>query len=136
MKVSFDFDDTLCCSLYGDPLWEVVNLMKAHHEKGDEIFIVTTRMHYHMPEVDMFVESYNLPVKKENRHCTNMKYKNDTLKKLGIEKHFDDNPDEFDCMDKSIEKIFVHPDGVPKDWESFDKTRTYRRTGFQPDRGI
>jgi hypothetical protein len=130
MKVSFDFDDTLCNSTHGQPLWEVVNHMKEHHEKGDEIFIVTTRMHYHMPEVDMFVQKHDLPVKKENRHCTNMEYKFKTLKELGIHKHFDDNPEEFDRMDDTIEKVFVPADGIPKSWESFDKTRSYRRTGW------
>lgn len=84
MKVSFDFDDTL---------YKVIDKLIAHYEAGDEIYIVTTRMDEDMQEVRDFVEKYKLPV--IGIYNTNFSWKRNTLKRLQIDLHYDDNVEEL-----------------------------------------
>lgn len=94
MKISFDYDDTL----EREHLQALANSIKDQHE----LWIVTTR--YENPEdyktssknlhKPIFEAAEQLSIPKERIVFTNMKYKADTLKKHGIQIHFDDNEHE------------------------------------------
>jgi acid phosphatase class B len=101
--VSFDFDSTLQLEVIdadGDvvghaPNKEIIDLVHLHHSKGNKVILVTTRMDKFMDEVRQFIEDNDLPISPEDIHNTNMSWKRNTLKRLKVDIHFDDNVDEL-----------------------------------------
>lgn len=93
MRVSFDFDATLCYDFLKAPNKKVIEKMKEHDAAGDYIMIVTTRMDKDMPEIHEFIKKHDLPVKEV--HNTNFTWKRNTLKRLKVDMHYDDNPEEY-----------------------------------------
>ena len=102
MNVSFDFDGTLHRD--GRPLWPAIGLLRWHHDAGHRVIIVTTRTksherpswwRIHEPDrllVHGFIKRYRLPVK--HVAYTSHQPKIDTLIRLGIDLHYDDDPAE------------------------------------------
>jgi acid phosphatase class B len=101
--VSFDFDSTLQLDVLdedGDamthaPNDEIIEKVWDHHERGNKVILVTTRLDKFMDEVREFVLENKLPILPEDIHNTNMDWKRNTLKRLKVDIHFDDNPDEL-----------------------------------------
>lgn len=104
--VSFDFDDTLLQTLpdedwglvEGGPNEPVLALLRAHAAAGDTVIVVTSRMEAHEARtgrtaVADFVREHALPVAAV--HFTNGRPKAPTLVALGVDKHFDDDPEEL-----------------------------------------
>jgi len=106
MKVSFDFDDTLQSSLEPDRNFPMNNwhgainrnieeLVHFHANRGDEVIIVSTRydIEENKQEIEEFIKIHKLPIK--DIFLTNFKWKRNTLKRLKVDMHFDDNLDEL-----------------------------------------
>ena len=101
--ISFDFDSTLQIPVIdadGDevghvPNPEMISKVFEHHELGHKVIIVTTRLDKFMDEVHQFVKDNDLPIAPEDIHNTNMTWKRNTLRRLKVNVHFDDNPDEL-----------------------------------------
>lgn len=100
MKISFDFDYTLMFpsgddSLIGKPNTEFVNKFKRHMVSGDEVYIVTSRNENvsSRNQITKFCQKNGLRPKKII--ATNGKIKAPTLQELGIELHYDDDPQEM-----------------------------------------
>ena len=93
-KVSFDFDDTLSLKKYQD-------IAKSLIEKGDDVHIVTRRRKSESEEVYKVAKELGIPESKV--HFTEGKLKWDTIKKLGIEKHYDNNQNEVDKIKELTE---------------------------------
>ena len=94
-KISFDFDATLGHVPY------IQNLCKCLLiDKHNEIFIITRRYGYVHPEfgdemTQVLAVAAKFGIKKENVVFTNREYKVGTIKKLGIQIHFDDDATEI-----------------------------------------
>jgi len=129
MLVSFDFDDTLAMTR-PDENWGSVNCgpnepmiaaLRAHHEAGDEVIIVTSRhadgeFDCNRPKgwppvvfVGVFVAEHKLPV--TAIHFTDGENKVVTLERLGVVKHFDDDEEELALLPDHIEGVLapIHP---------------------------
>jgi hypothetical protein len=93
MLVSFGFDGVLCS--HDGKLFEATEgLLRGHVALGDEVVVVTSRRRArHGQEVFDFVERYSLPVSAV--YFTKHEYKVNTLRALGVGRHYDDNPDEL-----------------------------------------
>ena len=108
--VSFDFDDTLQLTPWDSekadwagydldnqplsfPNERIFDILRQYKEKDWKVIIVTTRNDEYMPEVHEFIKKHNLPV--EEVHNTNMSWKKNTLKRLNVHTHYDDNKDEL-----------------------------------------
>lgn len=109
MLVSFDFDDTLIIhdvdQDYSYPNMEMINKLKEYVKNGDKVVIVTTRFAEHKQEVVDFVKLYELPV--DSIYCTDHSWKRNTLKRLGVEIHYDDNKDEIRRLKHTKVKGFL-----------------------------
>jgi len=92
MNIAFDIDGTMI---------HMHHIVDRFQRFGDEIFIVTTRE----PEdnVEVFEWADDLQIKRENIHFTNHQLKLDTLHKLNINLHFDDDPIEVDEINSNSE---------------------------------
>ncbi len=121
MRVSFDFDDTLLQTLpdedafliEGGPNEAMLAILRVHAAAGDEVLIVTSRTtDMSSPtrsSVSAFVQAHALPVVAV--HFTAGQPKVATLISLGVEKHFDDDPEELAALPDHIQGVLVplHP---------------------------
>lgn len=99
-KVSFDFDDTLSTKRGKD-------LAKKLMSEGDEIYITTRRQEKDSESVYKVADELGIPHSRV--HFTNGKLKWQLLKELGINVHYDNNPDEIKAIqDKSPEIKAIH----------------------------
>lgn len=107
MRVSFDFDGTLCDErgrLFVDTEAKVC----AHMLAGDEVLLVTSRYREHGgPSLFAFLDKYNLRSMFAEVHFTEHQYKADTLRDLGVDRHYDDNRDELARLHDCTEGVFV-----------------------------
>jgi hydroxymethylpyrimidine pyrophosphatase-like HAD family hydrolase len=119
--VSFDFDDTLISyqesSYFSEiPILneKVYSLMKQYKADGYKVIIVTTRYeHLWGSETLEILTKFNIlgPIieSKDDVHFTNHQWKVDTLKKLNVSIHYDDNPYEIQMLNGTeIVGILVH----------------------------
>lgn len=107
-KISFDFDNTL------DKEY-VQRLVKVHQNAGDIVYIVTSRIDKifdndrnfigYVENTDLYKMAEKLGISKENIHFTNQQLKLDTLIKLGISMHYDDDVIEIDEINRSNKEI-------------------------------
>lgn len=92
--ISFDFDGTLSTNK-GQHIAK-----KVLTNPNDEVFIITKR--FKDTESDEVYEvADELGIKKENIYFTNGKKKDDTIKRLGIQLHYDDQQVEIDSIIKN-----------------------------------
>jgi hypothetical protein len=99
-KVSFDFDDTLSTNRGKD-------LAKKLMSEGDEIYITTRRQEKDSASVYKVADELGIPHSRV--HFTNGKLKWQLLKDLGINVHYDNNPDEIKAIeDKAPEIKAIH----------------------------
>lgn len=92
--VSIDFDDTLSTERGQD-------MAKKLLEQGVDLHIVTRRNKNENEDVERIADLVGIP--KNKIHYTEGKLKWDTLQKLGVTKHIDNNPDEIDAIRKNTD---------------------------------
>ena len=92
-KVSMDYDDTLSTDRGKE-------LAKKLIKEGQDVSIITRRQADQLDEVYKVADELGIPHDKV--HATNGKLKWETIKKLGIEKHIDNNEKELEAIDKNV----------------------------------
>lgn len=125
--VSFDFDGTILNSHFDATTGKfvctglkkhIVDEMRRHYLSGKEVIIMTRRKaekseieedNNGLPTVRKVVKEYGLPVKKV--YFTQGTLKGPWLKALGVELHYDDDPEEVqEAVRHGVETIFVEDD--------------------------
>jgi len=123
MLVTFDFDDTLLMTrpdeewgvVEDGPNTLVIEKMRAFLDAGHEVHIVTTRKAAGEEQDDSeptrtavrpFLQEHRLLDRIAGIHFTDGVPKADTIKRLGSNKHFDDDDHEIDNLPKGC--IGVH----------------------------
>lgn len=89
--VSFDFDGTLSTPKGQE---KALNLIK----EGYRVFIITARQSKDSKEV--FDVADKLGIRRSDIYFTNGKNKWETVKRLGIAIHYDNNPEQVDLINK------------------------------------
>jgi len=117
MRVSFDFDDTLL-SLGFDvdemefyelgPNEKILNKLRSHVKKGDDVFVVTSRQWTQSSQdeiEDLLATAGVLHHVKDIVHVG--AYKAPTLEKMQIDMHYDDSPYELSLLPSHIKGVLV-----------------------------
>jgi hypothetical protein len=97
-KVSFDFDDTLSTK-------RGQTLAKRLITQGKDVYIITRRQESASAEVYKVADELGIP--KSKIYFTNGKMKWETIKRLGIDIHYDNNQDEIDLIDKNTDAVGI-----------------------------
>lgn len=95
-KVSIDYDDTLSTD-------RGLELAKKMLKEGKDVSIITRRQADQLGEVYKRADELGIPHDKV--HATNGKLKWETIKKLGIEKHIDNNEDEIKAIKENLPDV-------------------------------
>jgi hypothetical protein len=95
-KVSIDYDDTLSTERGKE-------LAKKMLEEGKDVSIITRRQADQLEEVYKTADELGIP--RDKVHATNGKLKWETIKKLGIEKHIDNNQNEIDAINENAPDV-------------------------------
>lgn len=108
MLISFDFDDTL--SFGGDYIGnpKILDKVREHIKAGDICVIVTarSRQQFSILEIDGFIFEHNLDISAV--YFTNHELKGPTLKYIGADVHYDDDPKHLDsCIACGIKAFQV-----------------------------
>lgn len=105
LKVSFDFDSTL-----SEDYIQMICKTLLNDTENYDIYVVTSRFNnlYHKNS-DLFKIIDDLKIPREKVFFTDGDLKFKTLKKLNIDIHFDDMPDEIlECFNNGIKGILVN----------------------------
>jgi len=125
---TFDFDDTLKFTDTKSAT-AMVEAARELSSRGTQIYIVSSRKNSweNMLEITQFIKENDLPISPsplndQGVHLTNFADKLDTLVKLGSQMHFDDDPQEFEVIqrgDTEIKMMKVDPNTgtVDLDWK-------------------
>jgi len=95
-KVSIDYDDTLSTDRGKE-------LAKKLMQEGKDVSIITRRQADQMDEVYNTAKELGIP--RDKVHATNGKLKWETIKKLGIERHIDNNSKELEAIAENIPNV-------------------------------
>jgi len=95
-KVSIDYDDTLSTDRGKE-------LAKKLLKEGKDVSIITRRQADQLDAVYKTADALGIPHDKV--HATNGALKWETIKKLGIEKHIDNNSKELDAINKNLPNV-------------------------------
>jgi hypothetical protein len=100
--VSFDFDDTLVAFKAQKPT-TLLRRLCEHLKQGDDVIVVTARSDdfekvFGVRRPDSWLEEWGLPSIPVIR--TNWRLKGPTLKRLGVDLHYDDRPAEIRSAQK------------------------------------
>ena len=95
-KVSIDYDDTLSTDRGKE-------LAKKLLEEGKDVSVITRRQADQLDEVYKTAEELGIP--RDKVHATNGKLKWETIKKLGIERHIDNNENEIKAIQENIPDV-------------------------------
>ena len=119
VKVSFDFDNTLTvmrfnpdegifCDFHG-PNLVMLQCMHAHIQNGNEVHVITSRTEStaSKTEIMRLLANNGLVRKIEAIHFTNVQLKAGLIRKLGIFRHHDDDPEEIAALPPSCDGILV-----------------------------
>jgi len=94
-KISFDFDDTISLSRYQ-------NIAKRLIAEGKTVYIVTRRQdNFHPEQVYKVADEVGIPHSRV--YFTNGQMKWETIKRLNIAEHYDNNPDEIRLINENTE---------------------------------
>lgn len=91
-----DYDDTLSTE-------EGKELAKKMLKEGKDVSIITRRQADQMDEVRKTADELGIP--QDKVHSTNGKLKWETIKKLGIERHIDNNEDELKAIAENVPDV-------------------------------
>jgi hypothetical protein len=95
-KVSIDYDDTLSTDRGKE-------LAKRLLKEGKDVSIITRRQSDQLDAV--YNTAKELGISKDKIHATDGKLKWETIKKLGIEKHIDNNSKELEAIAKNLPNV-------------------------------
>ena len=95
-KVSIDYDDTLSTDRGKE-------LAKRLLKEGKDVSIITRRQSDQLDAVYKTADELGIP--KDKVHATDGKLKWETIKKLGIEKHIDNNSKELEAIAKNLPNV-------------------------------
>jgi uncharacterized HAD superfamily protein len=120
--ITVDFDECLAETVpaaWGGtslkPIQRIIDFVKQHHTKGNEMHIVTFRNWNNKKEVENFCRLHNIPIK--SVVCTEGKNKVPFIKKLNSKLHVDDSVEVCTlCIMAGIDVLLV-------DWDQ-EKTNT------------
>jgi hypothetical protein len=98
LKVSIDYDDTLSTQSGKDLARRLIN-------EGKDVYVVTRRQQSQLGPVYRIADEIGIPHSKI--HATNGRLKWETIKRLGIQKHIDNNQDELDAIKKNAPLIQI-----------------------------
>ena len=94
MRVSFDYDETLSTS-------RGQQLAKRHISLGDDVFIVTARQQSNGAVVYEMAQKLGIP--KENVYFTGGRDKWQMLRRLRIDRHYDNNAEQISLIKENTE---------------------------------
>ena len=97
-KISIDYDDTLSTD-------KGKELAKRLLSEGMNLYIVTRRQETDLGPVLKVADE--LGISKDKVYATNGKLKWETIKRLGITKHYDNNPDEIKAISENTDAVGV-----------------------------
>jgi len=97
-KVSFDFDDTLSTK-------RGQTLAKRLITQGKDVYIITRRQE--SASAGVYKVADELGINHFKVHFTNGKMKWETVKRLGIDIHYDNNQKELDLIDKNTNAVGI-----------------------------
>ena len=107
-KISMDYDDTLSTQKGKD-------LAKSLIAAGNDLSIITRRHKNDLQPVLKVAKDLGIPSNKV--HATDGKLKWELIKKLGIQKHIDNNPDEIKAIKDNVKGVdavkFDYVNGLP-----------------------
>lgn len=92
-KVSIDYDDTLSTDRGKE-------LAKKLMQEGKDVSIITRRQSDQLEEVKKVADELGIP--RDKVHATDGKLKWETIKKLGIERHIDNNSKELEAIAENL----------------------------------
>ena len=130
-KVSIDYDDTLSTD-------KGKELAKKLLKEGQDVSIITRRQSDQMETVYNTAKELGIP--RDKVHSTNGKLKWETIKKLGIEKHIDNNEKELQAIndnvpdvktekfDYDVSGLPVYVDQLPKKKKKYSEEFEYLKT--------
>ena len=95
-KVSMDYDDTLSTDRGKE-------LAKKLLKEGQDVSIITRRQADQLDAVYKTADELGIP--RDKVHATNGKLKWETIKKLGIEKHIDNNANELKAINENLPDV-------------------------------
>lgn len=95
-KVSFDFDDTLDTARGKE-------LAKQKQDDGKQVYIITRRQETASEEVYAVADELSIPHSRV--YFTNGAMKWETIKRLGIETHYDNNQNEIDLINENTDTV-------------------------------
>ena len=95
-KVSIDYDDTLSTD-------KGKELAKKLLKEGKDVSIITRRQADQLDEVRKTADELGIP--QDKVHATDGKLKWETIKKLGIERHIDNNSKELEAIAKNLPNV-------------------------------
>ena len=95
-KISMDYDDTLSTDRGKE-------LAKKLLKEGNDVSIITRRQADQMDAV--YNTAMELGIPKDKVHATNGKLKWETIKKLGIERHIDNNDNELKAIAENLPNV-------------------------------
>jgi hypothetical protein len=95
-KVSIDYDDTLSTDRGKE-------LAKRLLKEGKDVSIITRRQSDQLDAVRKVADELGIP--QDKVHATDGKLKWETIKKLGIEKHIDNNSKELEAIAKNLPNV-------------------------------
>lgn len=97
-KVSFDYDETISTKRGQE-------LAKQKQDDGKEIYIISRRQSSQNSDVYAVAERLGIP--KSRVYFTNGEMKWKTIKRLGIDVHYDNNQKEIDLIDENTDAVGV-----------------------------
>jgi hypothetical protein len=112
-KISFDFDGTISLNRYQ-------NIASKLKSEGKTIYIVTRRQSSESKSVYEVADKVGIPHSRV--YFTNGKYKWETIKRLGIGTHYDNNPDEIKLIRENTDANgkLVNQKNMIYNYKSFD----------------
>jgi len=112
-KVSFDFDGTIELERYQ-------NIAKKLKDEGQTVYIVTRRQDSQSKSVYEVADKIGIPHSRV--YFTNGKMKWETIKRLGIGTHYDNNPDEIRLINENTEAKgkLINQKSMIYNYKSFD----------------
>jgi hypothetical protein len=117
-KVSMDYDDTLSTD-------KGVELAKRLLSEGKDLSIITRRQETDLGPVYKVAEG--LGISRNKVHATNGKLKWETIKRLGIQTHYDNNPDEIKAIQDNLQGVrgikFGYDNNLPSYVEQLPKKK-------------
>lgn len=95
-KISIDYDDTLSTARGKDI---ARNLIK----QGNDVIVITRRQESDLGPVYQAAKDLGIP--RDKVYATNGKLKWETIKRLGVQKHIDNNPDELKAIKENLPDV-------------------------------